>query len=792
MKDRAIKKIITVLIVLVVFFAIFFGVKASTWKKLITGMELQTNSTIVDKNGDKIETIGSEKKKVKKTFEQIPQDLKDAYVAIEDERFYKHGGIDLKRTAGAIGSYIIHFGKSSYGGSTITQQLVKNLSGDSESSIGRKITEWFRATQTETFMTKDEVLELYLNIIYTGPNIYGVGAGANYYFNKKVENLDLAECAFLAGINNSPNSYNPFEGDKSELIRKRTKIVLDKMKELEYINDSEYNTAIEEINSGLNFSKGTIESTNGVYSYHTDSVLNETIADISKKYHISNSFATNYIEMAGLKIYSTVDSKIQNEIENECEKSRYKISSNGETSQAAMVVIEPSTGNVLGCVGGLGEKTTARSLNRATQSIRQTGSSIKPLAVLVPAIKKNIITASTICDDTQRDFGDGYAPRDFGKSLGKITVRRAIESSQNIPFVEIMEKVTPKTSIKYLKKMGITSLTKNDETLGLALGGLEHGITPLQMAAAYNTISNDGVYIEPTFYTKILNNDNDTIIKTKQKKRRVFSKSVAFILKQLLTQPVKGTYGTATYCNISGVDVAAKTGTTDEDYDKWLCGFTPYYTATCWFGYDQNKTIEFNNRNPAGLIWANVMSRIHAGKESAKFEMPSGFWDNVVSYKVCPETGLLARKNCSNSYTEYFLKSNVPDYCDVHSGSEVGSLEYNIDEEKEKANQIIQQITEDIDAIDPQELERSTMNLVNDKVNSININKTESQQNNDSTQRYNNTKENRSNQTNENISSNSTSNEANENTQDNQTNEEDRSTENKTTNSINTTQEQNN
>ncbi len=710
------KKVITVLVFCIIIFAVFFAVKAHSWKKIVTEMAQQKNSIILDTNNETIATIGTEKKKVHKEYSVIPQDLKEAYVAIEDERFYKHGGIDLKRTVGAIGSYIIHLGKSSYGGSTITQQLVKNITGDSKSSISRKVAEWFRACQVETFLSKDEVLGFYLNIIYTGPNIYGVGAGANYYFNEKVENLTLAECAFLAGINNSPNSYNPFEGDNKERISKRTKIVLNKMKELGYITEEEFDSAVKEVENGLSFNKGSINSGTGVYSYHSDATLNECINDIKKKYHISETFATNYIEMAGLKIYSTVDSKIQKEAENECKKSKYSITSSNEKSQAAIVILEPSTGRVLGCVGGLGEKTNARSLNRATQSVRQTGSSIKPLSVLVPAISKNIINATTICDDTQRDFGNGYAPRDFGKSLGKVTVRRALESSQNIPFVEIMEKVTPKRSIRYLKRMGITTLTKNDEALGLALGGLEKGITPLQMAAAYNTISNDGKYIEPTFYTKITDSSNNTLLKSKQKKRRVFSKSVAFVIKELLTQPVEGTYGTAVYCKINGVDVAAKTGTTDEDYDKWLCGFTPYYTAACWFGYDQNKTIEFNNRNPAGLIWANVMSRIHTGKVSARFEMPTGFLDNVVSYKVCSDSGKLARKNCEHTYTEYYLTNNIPGYCSIHGGSEQSNSSKKVDDTKKVLNEIIQGITNEIDAIDPQELEKSTMNMVDDVV----------------------------------------------------------------------------
>ena len=279
---------------------------------------------------------------------------------------------------------------------------------------------------------------------------------------------------------------------------------------------------------------------------------------------------------------------------------------------------------------------------------------------------KKIITAASIYDDTERDFPEGYHPTDYNPSLGKITVRRAVESSQNIPFVEIMETLKPKNAIKYLEKMGITTLTPEDETLVLSLGGLQKGISPLEMAGAYAMIANDGEYIEPTFYSSIENKDGKTILKTKQKKKRVVSKEVAYIVKDILTQPVIGANGTATYCKISGVDVAAKTGTTDDNYDRWLCGFTPYYTAVTWYGYDENETIEYNKRNPAGLLWANVMSRIHAGLNSAKFEKPT----NLSNCTICAETGKKATTGCTNTYTEYFLWLTTPGLCDKHSGSE--------------------------------------------------------------------------------------------------------------------------
>ena len=667
------RKIITLIIL--VFFTILIVriiIFTNKWLKLAKNMQNVQDSVVLNNDGKKIAEIGEEKKRIYVSSSDMPEYLRNAYISIEDQRFYKHHGIDIKRTGGAIFSYVIHFGKSSYGGSTITQQLVKNITGDSDRTISRKIGEWYKAFSLDNSLSKDDILEYYLNIIYVGPNLYGVGAGSKYYFDKDVKDLSIAECAFLAGINNSPASYKPFDEteESKERVNNRTKTVLSKMKELGYISETKYNDAVQEVDAGLKFKKGNVDSGNAVYSYHTDAVINEVLSDIEHKYNISEDFAINFLNLSGSKIYSTEDKDVQESIETECKKNTYILASKanvGATSQASMIVMEPNTGYVLGCVGGLGEKTESRSLNRATQSTRQTGSSIKPLSVLLPGISDKVFTASTIYDDTVEEFEPGFAPTDYDSELGKITVRRAVESSQNIPFVRMLKEITPKKSKKFLESIGITTLTDGDESLGLSLGALEKGISPLEMAGAYNTMANDGVYIEPTFYTKITEKDGSVLIKTSQKKKRVVSKQVAYILKSLLEQPVLGANGTATYCKISGIDVAAKTGTSDENYDRWLCGFTNYYTAVAWFGYDQNETVEFNRKNPAGYIWANVMKEIHKNKNDSKFEIPSG----VISCTVCKKSGMRARSGCKDTYTEYYLKGTLPDYCNIHSGSEV-------------------------------------------------------------------------------------------------------------------------
>ena len=352
-KRKFIKIILIICLIIIIISGIVLGISSNRWKTLAKEMVANKNSIVIDTNGKEIAKLGCERKNKQISLSEIPDDLKNAYVAIEDERFYSHKGVDIKRTGGAILSYVVHRGNSSYGGSTITQQLVKNLTGDTTDSITRKIKEWWKSWQLETCLSKDEILEAYLNIIYVGPNMYGVETASKYYFNKSSKDLTLEECAFLAGMNNSPNSYNPFgENKNTERITKRTKTVLTKMLELNYIDEDSYNKAINNVDNGLKFKKGKIESESAVYSYHTDELISEITKDISKKYHISETFATNYINMAGLNIHSTQNSNIQNITETEFEKSKYSIPSKngGNSSQAAMVVIDHQTGYVLSCV----------------------------------------------------------------------------------------------------------------------------------------------------------------------------------------------------------------------------------------------------------------------------------------------------------------------------------------------------------------------------------------------------------------------------------------------------------
>ena len=670
--------ILAIVIVAGAFIAIF---TSDNWAMTKDDLILKSIDTIIyDKDGVEIANVSGEEKRRTVSLSEIPQNLQDAYISIEDERFYSHHGVDIKRTLASTVRYVLNRGSASAGGgSTITQQLIKNLKNDNSNSglegIQRKIREMSRAYKLEQMLSKDQILELYLNTIFVGADVYGVELGSQYYFNKSVGELDLAECAFLAGINNAPNSYNPFgEEDNTELIKRRTKIVLAKMKELEKITEEEYNVAVAEVEEGLKFEKGNTSSGSAM-SYLARAALNQVISQFAEEKDIDIDVAKTMIEGGGYNIYTTQDSSIQATMEEVYHDEDYiysgrKENENGELynnhTQSAMVIIDQKTGYVVGCMGGLGTDVDSNGLNRATQP-RQPGSAIKPIAAIAPALEAGIITASTVYDESSTDFGS-YHPTNSGKGL--ITVRRAVGISANTTEVKIMSELGTLNSIQFLRKMGITSLVTasensqtNDEHLAMVLGGLTYGISPLEMAGAYAAIANDGVYITPTFYTRMEDSSGNVILEAVQEKTRVMSEANAFIAQSILTAPVIS--GTATDCKISGQDTAAKTGTTTNNVDKWLCGFTEYYTAATWYGYD-NREVQESLRGDAlycqKKIWASVMRSIHKDLESASFEKPS----NVVSTKVCLTSGKLATDACTDTYTEYFVKGTVPDYCDGH------------------------------------------------------------------------------------------------------------------------------
>ena len=637
----------------------------------------QINTTIYDKDGVEIASVSGDEKRRVVHLDDMPKCLKDAFISIEDETFEKHHGINLKRTIGATVMYILNRGnRAAYGGSTITQQLIKNLKNDKDSSgiegIKRKIREISRAYQVEKILSKDQILELYLNLIFMGGDVYGVELGSQYYFAKSCTELDLAESAFLAGINNAPNSYNPYgETDNTDLIKRRTKIVLNKMKELGKINEEEYTSAVQKVEEGFTFTKGSLTSGNAM-SYLARGALNQVIEQYAEEKDLTWQYAKTKIESGGFKIYTTQDSTIQGIMEVVYKNNDYIVSGREKDSQgnlknnhvqSAMVIIDHTTGKVVGCMGGMGDDVDSFGLNRAT-SARQPGSAIKPIASIAPALEAGIITASTVYNETSTYFGN-YHPTSSG--LGLITVRKAIEVSANTTEVKIMSELGPRNSIAFLRKMGVTSLVTaaenpdlNDESLPMVLGGLTYGISPLEMAGAYACIANNGVYITPTFYTRVEDNKGEVVLEPEQQKNRVMSEGNSFILKSILTGPVGGG-GTAPYCKIDNQSTGGKTGTTTSNKDRWFCGFTSYYTAATWYGYDQPEATH-SSTNPAARIWASIMKKIHTELPSASFEKPS----NIVSVRVCKDSGKTATDECKNTYVEYFVRGTVPDKCEGH------------------------------------------------------------------------------------------------------------------------------
>ena len=670
--------------------AMFFGLFGDEFE--ITKEELtsgSSNTIVVDSQGNEIASLNVQEQRKTISLSEMPQYLPKAYIAIEDKRFYSHNGVDIKRTAGAILGVVT--GNSSYGGSSITQQLVKNITNDKQRSgiagATRKLKEWTKAIQIERMISKDQILELYLNIIFVGgPELHGVELGSIYYFNKNAKDLDLAECAFLAGINHSPNAYNPYnesidQEKVAKITKERTLTVLKEMKNQGLIdNEEEYNAAVAKVEAGLKFEKGNIGG-ESQYSYHTKAAVEQVIEQVMDEKGISREFAKNYVYGSGLTIYSTQDTKIQARVEEEFAKTKYQIAGReidektgklkNDHTQAAIVIIDNSTTQVIAVGGELGNNL-ATGLNRATDAVRQTGSSMKPLADVVPGLQEKIITAATVYDDKRTDFGGNYKPGNYNNEKGLINIRSCIRTSQNIPMVKIMAELTPKKSVEYLEKMGITTL--GNETLPLSIGGMNRGITPLEMAGAYASIANDGVYTKPTFYTKVVDSNGNTILTPNQPKTKVISEQNAYIARSITKEPTLSG-GTATYCAIPGMETCAKTGSTDEYKDRWLCGMTPYYTAACWWGFDTPEPLKIgrtvmsvDGRNPAGQMWSSIMKDIHKGLPNKNFNKPS---TGLTQANVCKITGCLATNSCTDTYTETFTTDNLPQKCEGHGTQKI-------------------------------------------------------------------------------------------------------------------------
>jgi len=617
-------------------------------------MRLSSTIYCMDEDGVYVEyeQFKSSEKRIWVDGEDVPDDLKNAFVAIEDQRFYEHKGVDLKRTIGAVLNVFVK-GDSSYGGSTITQQLIKNITNDNERTSARKIREITRALVLEQKMSKDEILEMYMNSIYLSQGVHGVEAAANVYFDKSVDELSLAECASIAGITQYPTTYDPILNPQNN--KKKQLTVLAKMLELGFITDQQYEEAVdEELDIQKPDDDDNSSQPDDVQSYFADHIFEQAKEDLIDEFGYTEVFAEDYLCNGGLKIYATVDPEIQSTLEvyyeNDANFPRF---SGDAIMESAIIVCDPYTGELRGIVGGRGVKEGNRVLNRATQSKRQPGSTIKPIAVYSPALEENIVNLATYIDNSKVTYPGGWTPVNAnGRYSGPVSIKTAVAYSYNLPAIRVLEELTVDKSYDYLKnKMHIDSIVDSvkkdgkiysDKTLpSLALGGLTDGVTPLEMSKAYCTIANGGTYIEPTSYTKILDKNNNLIYEKKQKRNRVFSEATAFLMQQLLENVVD--YGTAANSRIPGMDTCGKTGTTDDNKDKWFIGFTPYYCTTVWTGFDKPKVIGAGT-NPALTVWKNIMNTIHQELDTASFEQPDG----VVKAKVCRYTGYKASAGCGS------------------------------------------------------------------------------------------------------------------------------------------------
>ena len=736
-------------------------------------MPLGYATFLYDDAGNQIRKLAApDSNRLPVTLDQIPVDLQHAVVAIEDERFYEHNGIDVKGILRA-GMKALTTGDFSEGASTITQQLLKNnvfTNWTSESTqlerFTRKIQEQYLAVQVEKKTDKDTILENYLNTINLGAGSYGVQAAARQYFDKDVWDLNLSECATLAGITQNPTKFNPIINPDSN--RKRRKEVLQHMLDQNYITQDQYDEALaDDVYSRIQAAQEKNSSTeNTVYTYFEDELTDQIINDLMNIKGYTKKQATNLLYSGGLKVYTTQDSKIQNILDEEyadpsnypdtvqyeldyaltvtdpdgnqvnyskemlqlyfqnedpdfdllfdspedgqtyVDKYKASILANGSKvlaervnfapqPQSSMSVIDQHTGYVKALIGGRGEKTASLTLNRATDTTRQPGSTFKIVSTYAPALNEKGMTLATTFEDEPYEYPDGSPVNNATRSYnGTTTIRTAIQNSINVVAVKCLEKVTPELGLKYLDNFGFTTLAHgteadkdangnvwSDANLATALGGITRGVTNVELCASYAAIANGGNYIKPIYYTKILDHNGNVLIENTAAERSVIKESTAFLLTSAMEDVVK--QGTGTACQLDNMPVAGKTGTTEAYNDLWFVGYTPYYTCAVWSGYDNNEKLPDYARNFHKALWKKVMTRIHEGLPSKEFEKPA----SVEKLSVCEETGLLPRAGCP-VITEYFDVGTMPtEYCDQHFYDSDDGYDYDYNYDTDSSDQ---------------------------------------------------------------------------------------------------------
>ncbi len=627
------------------------------------------------------------------SYEKIPDNLINAFVSIEDKRFFEHSGVDWKRSISAGLNYFLKF-SDSYGGSTITQQLIKNVTENDDYSFQRKIQEIFWALDLEKKMSKEEILQLYMTIINLSDGCYGVAAAADYYFSKDVEELTLNECACIAAITNSPSYYNPIRNPQNN--KKRRDIILAQMYEQGYIS---YESYIEALENELVLTIKNDSRNKNVNSWYVDMVIEDVINDLISEKGYSRQMANLTIYTGGLSIYTAMDPDIQNKLEKYySDTTNFGTGENGEALQSSSVIIDSKTGDILAVVGAVGEKNGNRIQNFATQTLRPAGSVIKPLSVYAPAIEDGIINWSTVYDDVPVNFGeynldsqngDIIEPRAWpknsnGKYRGLTNINYAIENSVNTVVIRVLEDLGLDRSFDFLKNsLHIDSIIESCKTesgavitdkdyAALGLGQFNYGVTVREVSAAYSIFANNGIYNEYRSYLKVTDISGNEVLSKPYRGEKVLSEESATIMNLMLENVIKkGTGKNVTLDDT--IECAGKTGTTQNNNDKWFIGYTPYYICGVWYGYEYPKAIN-EPTNRCIKIWDDVMNELHKeyqsdGKDAEKFYVSP----NVVEAEYCVDSGMLMSEVCKKdargdrSEEGYFIKGDEPKtYCRCH------------------------------------------------------------------------------------------------------------------------------
>ena len=665
-------------------------------------LSLNQASSLYDSNGDFMDNLHTDEERYVIDSSKIPSNLKNAFVSIEDERFYSHKGIDVQRILGAAfldAKKIITGQKGFQGASTLTQQLLKNTILTNDVSFSRKIQEAYLAINLEEKLTKDQILTAYLNTIPLGGHAYGVEAASLLYFSKSSSDLSLIECAYLAGITQAPSYYSAYNEnnvkDPTPYIN-RTITVLSMMHKLQYINDTTYNKAVSDIKSGGLVFKSSKKDYRLNYEWFVYPAVAQVKEDLKEKFKYTDEEASQLTVNGGLKIYTTMNRELQNFTQATLDKYSNLGISNRETYdndgvpllQASATIMNYRTGNVLAMVGGRG-KQQPQSTNRAYNDLRPIGSSTKPLTVYGPGIDKKIITAATTIDDDPlpEEIGKKYPTSDGpynplnspNEYDGLMTSRDALTHSKNTCAVLTEDKIGLKTGISYGEKLGLKYNSASKTSIAaLALGQFNNdpndrdgGNTSI-LAAAFGTFGNEGTYTKPVLYTKVVDATGKTILdNTKPKETKVFSPQAAYILYDMLKGPV--TEYNATGAKWGDMPVAGKTGTTTNSTDLWFSGLSPYLSASVWIGYDKPTKL-IGSSSGCAVVWGKLMAKAHENCLVKDINEPSG----IVKVNVCKDSGLLPSYFCSGDirgsrvYEELFIDGTEPTTnCQINPSSSI-------------------------------------------------------------------------------------------------------------------------